>query len=320
MLGSLCFDMEDISVATISFNEEGLLPAFFAAIKGIKDVVVVDYGSTDNTVKLAKELGARVYELENQSEIPTEEDRENFKKKYGFDPTFNTTDKIRSSGANISAAVGLAINDWVFSPTLDEIVIWDLEEVKKLLPFHDQIYCDFIHSPTTHFEICKLFRKSKCRWVGRVHEVVVGSTERFVTDKMKIEHHQVPKPYRSDYLPMMEYAFLKDGDARTEFYLAREYYYHKEYEKAIQFYLNYLTRATWMPEIAEAYLQIARSYWFMNKGEEARKYCMLAIQVNPNYREAFLQMAEMSFEKQAKKWREFAPLADNSDVLFINQF
>ncbi|MGB2134570.1 MAG: glycosyltransferase, partial [Flavobacteriales bacterium] len=50
-----------LSVVIIAFNEERNLPHCLDSLEGIADeVLVVDSGSTDRTVALAEERGARV--------------------------------------------------------------------------------------------------------------------------------------------------------------------------------------------------------------------------------------------------------------------
>jgi len=50
-----------LSVAIITKNEEDRLSACLKSVSFADDIVVVDSGSTDRTVKIAKEMGCRVF-------------------------------------------------------------------------------------------------------------------------------------------------------------------------------------------------------------------------------------------------------------------
>jgi glycosyltransferase involved in cell wall biosynthesis len=55
----------DLSLCMIVKNEESRIPQALKSVKGIVDeMVVLDTGSTDRTVEIARELGARVYHFE----------------------------------------------------------------------------------------------------------------------------------------------------------------------------------------------------------------------------------------------------------------
>jgi len=73
-----------LGLAMIVKNEEKNLPVLWASVKNVVDEwVVVDTGSTDNTVKIAKELGAKVYETGDQFCDTLDKRHVEFFKKYG---------------------------------------------------------------------------------------------------------------------------------------------------------------------------------------------------------------------------------------------
>ena len=51
-----------ISVLLLTLNEEINLPTFFKSVEWCDDIVVIDSFSKDNTLKIAKENNARVYQ------------------------------------------------------------------------------------------------------------------------------------------------------------------------------------------------------------------------------------------------------------------
>lgn len=109
----------------------------------------------------------------------------------------------------------------------------------------------------------------------------------------------------------------RPDNARTLYYLAREFYYRKMWPQAIEFFGECVKRSSHLAERADAYLYLARIYWQTQRGDEARTACMNAITINANFREALRFMATLSFEHNAVRWREFAEHATNERVLFV---
>jgi len=88
-----------ISVVMITLNSERLLPIVFDALRWCDEVVVVDSGSTDNTITIAREWGVRVMHR----------DFDGFGTQKGF-------------------AVSQAKNDWVLVVDADELVTPELRD------------------------------------------------------------------------------------------------------------------------------------------------------------------------------------------------
>jgi len=90
--------MPELSVIIISRNEAANICDCIASVAWADEIIVVDSGSEDDTVSLAREMGARVYEY---ADWP------------GFGPQKNR-------------ALGYATKDWVFSLDADERVTPEL--------------------------------------------------------------------------------------------------------------------------------------------------------------------------------------------------
>ncbi|GAB3168214.1 glycosyltransferase family 2 protein [Telluribacter humicola] len=91
--------MTPISVVIITCNEAQALPQTLRSVAWANEIIVVDSGSTDATVQLAAEMGARVYNRPFDG--------------YGNQKRY---------------AVGLASHDWVLSIDADEVVSPELAE------------------------------------------------------------------------------------------------------------------------------------------------------------------------------------------------
>jgi len=99
---------DKISVALAVFNEEKNLPACFDSVKDwVDEIVIVDGGSSDRTVTVAKRYGARVIETTNP-------------------PIFHV---------NKQKAIDACKGDWILQLDADEQVSLDSrEEILKILP------------------------------------------------------------------------------------------------------------------------------------------------------------------------------------------
>lgn len=310
-----------LSAVIVSYNEEANVKRLMKSLQGVDEVVVADDGSTDNTVPLFESLGARVYRRHDHSSLVTDEDVDGFVEMLGWIPKFKAGERMFDGGANRNEAVSYAKHDWIFNPDCDEIVNWKLPELKKLMAESDIITCKIV-TDNSKYDVRKLYNRKKATFVGRIHEVPVGEKGARVKaagDLMYINHYQLPRELRLKYLAVMEYAVYKDQDVRTKFYLAREYFRYFEFAKAIKLFHEYLKTATWIPEVADAYLYIALAYMQLGQMEEARLGCMYSIMTNPDNKRALNLMSQIGKNRRkAKVWARYAEHAKNEDVLFVH--
>lgn len=94
-----------LSVAIISFNEEKNIRRTLSSVAWADELIVVDSGSTDNTVAIANEFGARVY----------------------FEPW-------KGYGAQMNSAIDKCTSPWIFSLDADEVLTPELSaEIRRLI-------------------------------------------------------------------------------------------------------------------------------------------------------------------------------------------
>jgi glycosyltransferase involved in cell wall biosynthesis len=144
-----------LSGAILTFNSEKHLPKVLESLKGVADeIVILDSGSKDRTLEIARAFGAKVYSRR-------------------FDNYVNQKNHLLS----------LCTKEWVLFIDSDEVLSPELrEEVLKvkegLYPF-DGFYVNVLTNylgrwirhawyPDWHLRLAK---REKCRWVGsEVHE------------------------------------------------------------------------------------------------------------------------------------------------------
>ena len=150
-----------VSACLIVKDEEENLPTCLASLEGVADeVVVYDTGSSDRTVELARQAGAVVIE--------------------GYwDDDFS-----RARNAALEHCTG----DWIAWLDADETLECDdpaalRDLLARTAPAIDgfSVSIDnatgagvgamFVHAA------CRLFRRARCEWTGRIHEQVAGRTD-----------------------------------------------------------------------------------------------------------------------------------------------
>ena len=149
-------DVPLVSACLITKDEEANLEACLASLEGLADeVVVYDTGSTDATVALARRLGATVVE--------------------GFwDDDFS-----RARNAALARCRG----EWIAWLDADETLVCDdpvaLRTQLRRTALDVDGYSVAIHNltgsgagPGFVHSACRLFRRARCEWVGRLHEQV----------------------------------------------------------------------------------------------------------------------------------------------------
>ncbi len=285
-----------ISVVMIVKNEEAMLARCLESVKGADEIIVVDTGSIDKTKEIAKNLADKVYDFK----------------------------WIDDFAAARNFALSKATGDWVLSIDADEMLDSNgIENIRKMLFTEKQAIGIRMHCGTTSYHVPRLFRNIPgIRWVGKIHETI--QVNGFDRSDIGITYGSSPAhlldPDRN--IRILEIAHDEDPkNTRAMYYLAREYAYRKEWEKAEEVFEKYVQLSTWLPEKADAFFMLALCYWYDRKGngEKTRENCLKAMNINANFKAPILLMAAASFEHNASQWKKMAETADNSNTLFVRE-
>lgn len=292
-------DALKLSVSMIVKNETSCLAACLASVQGADEIVVVDTGSTDGTPALARAHGATVFE----------------------GPEFAWRDDFAFSR---NQSLDRCTGEWVLIIDADETLEpGGIAKARALMNTvaADACYCNTVAAtdPRQVHRSIRLFRRAAgIRWQGRVHNYLTtatgADTDLTITYGYSAAH--AADPDRA--LRILSAVVAADPGAKRErYYLAREHWYRRDWAAAAEHYERYLAVATWAPEMADAWLMLARCRWALGQGDAARAACLRAVQINTNFHEALIFMAELSGPKNARRWREWAATASNADVLFV---
>ena len=180
-----------LSVAIITKNEEDRLPKTLEAVKDIADeIVVVDSGSTDRTVEIAKKFGAKVF-----------------------------IEEWKGYGAQKQSALQKCKGEWILFLDADEVIDKDLkEEIKRVIQKQEAVGYKirrrtvYLGKPLKFLwnneYLLRLVRKdANPKWVGNIHEKLsVGGKVR--TLKRGTIYHYTYRSLKEHYLKSIKYAEL----------------------------------------------------------------------------------------------------------------
>ncbi len=276
-----------IYVYAICKNEEAFVDRWMDSVGEADGIVVVDTGSTDDTVARLRARGADVYE-------------ETFHP-WRFDSARNAALSHVPKDADICVSNDI---DEVFEPGWRQSLerAWDEQCTRAKYWFVWDQPSD--GSPEKKFIMEKIHLRHNFKWIHPVHEVLEYSGTRaeksvFVEDVLLI-HKPDPQKSRGQYLPLLELAAVEDpNDDRTKFWLGREYIFNGHYDKGIATLKAHLKmpRAIWDEERSASMRFIARAYRSKNDVASALEWLYRAIGECPKIREPWLELAQLGYNK-----------------------
>ncbi|MGR3311299.1 MAG: tetratricopeptide repeat protein [Candidatus Brocadiales bacterium] len=264
-----------ISLCMIVRNEARWLPECLNSVKGLVDeMIVVDTGSTDETVKIAEGYGARVLHK-------------------SWDDNFSESRNY---------ALKHATGDWILHLDADEkLVKEDTLLVKRIIKNKEinGVYCLFYNTQKdtlghSQFYLPRLFRNNiGIYYTGRIHEtpVIPGNIS---FSNIRINHYgysldeitMETKRKRNASILLQEIR-KNPENASVHFYLAKNYYEQGLYDLSLEEGKEVLRLIPGdviakRPEV-ETFLMMAYSHYNKGNYQEAEKLCTQAIEIKSNY-------------------------------------
>ena len=277
-----------IAVYTIAKNEEQFISRWANSCKDADYRLVVDTGSSDNTIDQA---------LANQCEVT-----KITISPWRFDDARNTALSLLPEDIDYCIALDadeILMDGWrtafdsldpeITRPRYKYVWSWNPDGSEGLVYSGDKIHA-----------------RKGYRWKHPVHEIVkpVGlEVQGWIN--LEIHHYPDSKKSRSQYLPLLELAVHEDpNDDRNRFYLGREYMFAGEFDKAKEHLLKHLELSKWKPERATAMRYLSRVT------NERFSWLLKACSEAPDRREPWIELA--GFYYQHKKWLECMAAVENA--------
>lgn len=307
--------MFNFSVALIAKNEVVNIPELYDNLKQYIDmgleVVVIDTGSTDDTIELAKKCNFSVYKIDPAKTILLEtiteyelsfiynhvihpNDLEAFKK-IDIKNYFNFA-KARNLIQNIPCK-----NDiFLFIDASDRIRTIEINRLNDLIKSGVERFEYYLYAGDQNLIISRFYNRKIDNWVNRVHEVLTSKTSRDKIYKCHDHELSVEHFYKSksrNYIAglLLDYINTMD-DTRYIYYLGREFYYMHMNDTAMSILEKYLDKPNkdvWRPEKSSAAILIGECYERLNNFEKANEYYLKAIDIYSAWREPYIRIARL---------------------------
>jgi glycosyltransferase involved in cell wall biosynthesis len=273
-----------ISAVLITKNEEKVIGRCLKSLLGLDEIVVLDTGSTDKTVKIATDVGAKVF-TRTPAIVP-----------FHFALARNE-------------ATLLAKNDWIFTIDADEVlrpggtrkmrrVVEEAGDLTAFAPtFINQAEGD--GSRTVVIQKTKLFRTSEWEWKYRVHEQLVTRKpgEKKIGDLSAVSIEHLPNPDKSvrhgQNLELLKMVVEENPEyARAFRHLGQELMLRKEWVQAIPYLAQYAEKTEEGPlHKSEVLSHIGRCYVETARLDEALPWFDQASLADPRRREPLYHAA-----------------------------
>jgi glycosyltransferase involved in cell wall biosynthesis len=269
-----------IAVYTIALNEEKYVERWYESSKEADYHFILDTGSTDKTVSIAKKLGIHVFKASIDP--------------WRFDVARNTALSMLPKDI-----------DFCISMDMDEVLVagWRekldaLEGSNVTRPRHTFTFSfNPDGTPAYQFGGNRIHKRHGYVWKHPVHEIVVPYRIDELQSWVDIEmqHHPDKEKSRGQYLPLLEEATKEDpNDARMAYYYGRELFYYNRCREAIEELDRFLRlpTATWVGDRSDALIIIAKC---VSDITEARQWAWMAIQEAPDRREGYVYLARLCY-------------------------
>lgn len=307
----------NFSVVLIGKNEEHTLPRLMNSLTEFRnlggEIILVDTGSTDKTVEVAKSFGATVSEQGERFIKTISEERAAainamFTEADGEEPLVKAGDKLFDYSEARNFAATLASNDMIATPDCDEAYTkLDLAAITGIIDQgFEQLEYNFVFSHDAEgnemvkFMHSKFYNRKKLKWTGIIHEVLTG-IEKGVDVKrvfmpeavIKLEHWQNTQTNRSHYLKGLAIAVMLDPENdRNAHYLGRELLYTGRLKSAIRQLKKHIAMNKWPAEKSQSMIHIAEAHAMMGNWDNAVAWYMNAFNEVPTRREPLMKIAE----------------------------
>lgn len=282
--------MPRLTLSMIVKNEEKYIKDCLESVKNIADeIVIVDTGSTDNTIKISESYGAKVYSFE----------------------------WVNDFSAARNYALGKSTGDWILYVDADErLDVNSIDEIKRITatPRDIGFYCtvnsfDTEESRDNSMRYVRLFANSPAiKFTGKVHEQITPSLIKnnytLINSRVLINHigYNISKEEKQNKAKR-NLALLHDefGISKSSYYafqLAQTYNILNDIENAVKYFKIAAGSADLDKSLrAQCYCSLSLIAHQTHKIAEAEKNLQLSLQLDDKQPFTYLLASKIALRK-----------------------
>lgn len=282
-----------VGLALIARDESDNLPRLLRSVQGAFDrVVLVDTGSTDNTIDLFEEWAAEhVPGAWAVSRIDWHDD---------FAAARETADRLLLEDPSIEWRAWADCDDTIEgAANIRGLCARAPDGAGALMATYD-----YAHAPDGTV-ICQLrrervIRRGEGRWAGRVHEALLLDMP-VVTippETLRWVHHRTAPPSGRNVRILRAWNREEPDNPRVLQYLGTEYLAKGDHGRAIGYFRRYLKQTgTWDQERAQVHRRLSLALLAKGRVDDAQRVALDALAVLPEWPDSYITMASITHDR-----------------------
>lgn len=309
------------SIVLIARNESKTLPRLIESLADFKnrggDILLLDTGSTDETAKIAENLGCRVLEVGDRYRITIDERlAKRINARFlasGEAPIVKDGESLFDYASARNYIADFASTDMIATPDCDEIwTKFDIDRINNAISSGvDQLEYNFVFSHDAEgrelvkFKHSKFYNRKKMSWVGVIHEVLQTKDGQIPNrlflgeEAMKLEHWQNVETNRAGYLKGLALDCFKNPDNdRNSHYFGRELVYTGRPRSAIKELARHIEMEKWPTERSQSYIHMGEAYLMLGDRANAIGCFANAFDLEPRRRESLMNLADIYYKEK----------------------
>ncbi len=292
-----------ITAAIIARNSSDVIERCLESVKDCDEIVVLDTGSTDNTMDIARKYTDKVYEY------------------WGCNEGGKKDGLLASFADARNECNKYATSKYILTIDCDEVLETPVEKLKKVTENSLSILCTSAHTGEQHRQPRLYINHKDVYWKGPAHNYLVGVGPGIYSNYKITYYTNKQKKKDPDRTLRILENFVKNNKdkdcVREMYYLSKEYLKRKRNREAIRMLKKYIKLSKFYAEKTDAFVMLARCLVQEKDYKGALNAGYAALNINPCHKEALNLMGDMSTDANRLKWRHLARNADNGGVLFI---